>query len=370
MFGALLSGALTGAAPAWAIVSPKPANTPTFNGIVWATAYAGNTIYVGGDFTAALVAGKPVPRVRLAAINATTGALLDWSPDADGRVRAIAVTESAVYVTGQFSTIDGVKRDSLARLDPRTGAVSTDFQHSVGGSSYALAIGSGRLFAGGAFTDIDGQQRSRLAAFRLDTGALDPQWRPSADDQVETMVATSNRVYVGGKFHKINGARGTSRLAAITPDTGRVVSTFNAAATYIAYGIAVSGSRVYAAHGGQGGRVISYDLNGAKRWSLTMDGDARAVAILGGVIYIGGHFDNVCRSVRTGDQGRCLDGSVARVKLAATDDQGRLQPWEANGNGVAGVLTMASNAGLGKLSAGGAFTMLNGQPQKRFVQFG
>jgi hypothetical protein len=57
------------------------------------------------------------------------------------------------------------------------------------------------------------------------------------------------------------------------------------------------------------------------------------------------------------------------VKLAATDTGGTLRDWTANGNGVIGVLALAASPGLGRLAAGGAFTMINGASQKRFALF-
>ena len=55
---------------------------------------------------------------------------------------------------------------------------------------------------------------------------------------------------------------------------------------------------------GRAARVGAYGFDGADRWTLTMDGDPQAITVLGGIVYIGGHFDNVCRSTRTGDRGR------------------------------------------------------------------
>jgi hypothetical protein len=336
---------------------------------VWATAYDGDTVYVGGDFTEALSGGTWVPRAHLAAINARTGALLSWRPVVDGRVKAIVATGGSVYVAGQFSAVNGQRRDSLARLD-RSGNVHWTFKHTILGKPYALAAGSGRLYMGGGITEVDGQRRTRLAAFDLRTGELDRGWKPTADDQVESLVATSGRVYVGGKFHEINGVDGSRRLAAVTPASGRVVRSFRPNADVITYGMAVTPSAVYATHGGKGGRVTAYNLNGSTRWTITMDGDPQAVAVLGGTVYIGGHFDNICRSTRVGNQGACLDGSIPRVKMAATDDRGRLLSWSANGNGVTGVHTVAASQGLRKLAAGGAFTTINDRPQRRFAQFG
>ncbi|HYN97792.1 MAG TPA: hypothetical protein VES42_28465 [Pilimelia sp.] len=366
--GLLLTVAVAG--PAHAIVSQAPAPAPTFNGTVWATAYAGNVIYVGGDFTAATVGTKSYPRTRLAAINAATGALLSWAPTADAQVKTIATAGGSVYVAGQFTTVNGAKRDSLARLDGTSGALHATFKHSVSGKPYALAAGSGRLYLGGSITAVNGQTRSRLAAFNLTTGVLDTGWKPAADDQVETLAATSTRVYVGGKFHKINGTSGSARIAAVSPTSGSVLGSFKPKAAYITFGVAVTDTAVYAAHGGQGGRVAAYDLAGGLKWTLTMDGDPQAVAVLGGTVYIGGHFDNVCRSSRTGDQGLCLDGNIRRVKLLAAETDGSVLPWTANGNGVTGVHTMAADAGLGQIAAGGAFTTINEVSRRRLALFG
>lgn len=362
---------LAAGTPAAAAVSTAPDRTAGFNGTVWATAYSGNTVYVAGDFTAALVGTKLVTRNRLAAIDATTGALLPWAPSANARVKALAVSGGSVYAAGEFTAISGVSRDSLARIDANNAAVHSTFKHSILGKPYALAAANGRLYLGGAITGVDGQTRTRLAAFNLSTGVLDASWKPVASDQVETIVATAGRVYLGGKFHTINGVSGTARIAAVNPSSGGVDTTFRSRASVITYGIALTSAGVVAAHGGQGGKVVSYDYGGAIKWSATFDGDPQAVALLGGTLYVGGHFDNICTTSRTGDQGFCVDGAVSRVKLAALDvADGDLQPWTAHGNGVVGVVTMAVSPALGTLAAGGAFTTINGVTQKRFVQFG
>ena len=44
---------------------------------------------------------------------------------------------------------------------------------------------------------------------------------------------------------------------------------------------------------------------------------------------------------------------------------GKLLNWTANGNGIEGVLTMATNPSLGALAAGGAFTTVNGTSRGR-----
>ncbi|WP_433371817.1 PQQ-binding-like beta-propeller repeat protein [Actinoplanes sp. CA-142083] len=366
----LSAAALALAAAAAPAQAQSSDSMPSFNGAVLAIAYSGNVAFVGGDFTAAIVRGKQVARGHLAAVDARTGNLLPWAPAADGRVKAIVVSGSSVYLAGDFGTVGGQKRDSLARVDATSGTLSATFKHAISGRPYAIAAGGNRLYLGGAITAVDGQARTRLAAFNLSTGALDARWRPTADDQVETVATGGGRVYAGGKFHKINSISGYDRLAALDPVSGAIITAFKPRPPFITYAIAVTADGIYSAHGGQGGRVSAYTPGGTLRWSATFDGDAQAVTVLGDVVYAGGHFDRACSTARTGTQGLCVDGSDNRVKLAALAvGDGHLLDWTADANGVEGVLALASNAATGTVAMGGAFTTVDGRAQKRFAQF-
>jgi hypothetical protein len=368
---ATVGAVLAVASPAAAAPAMTSLTMPSFNGSVQTMAYSGSTIFIGGDFTAAIVKGKSIARSHLAAIDATSGALLSWAPAADGRVKALAVSGSSVYIAGDFATVGGQKRDSLARLDATTGAVSSTFKHTITGAPYAAVAANGRLYLGGTFSAVDGQTRGKLAAFNLTTGALDATWKPSVDDQVEALASGTGRIYVGGKFHKVNSTSGYDRLVALEPAKATIVTGFKPKPPVITYAIAVTATGVYSAHGGQGGKISSYSLTGVNRWTATFDGDAQAVTVLGNTVYAGGHFDKACRTPKTGDHGVCLDGSDARIKLAALDaGTGMLLPWTGDANGVEGVLTLTASPALTAVAAGGAFTTINGVTQKRFAQFG
>jgi hypothetical protein len=353
-------------APALATASDP---VPSFNGTVLTVAYSGSTLYLGGDFTTALVKGKPFARSHLAAVNARTGTLLPWAPAADGRVKALAVSGSSIYVAGDFARVGGQSRDSVARIDAIRGTVSPTFKHSISGRPSAVVAASGRLYLGGSFSAVDGQTRTRLAAFNLTTGALDTTWRPTADDQVTALAAGAGRIYAGGKFRRVNGKSGYERLVALDPAGATIVPGFKPRPAAVVFGITATSDSVYTANGGQGGLLNSYTIAGVNRWTATFDGDAQAVTTLNGRVYVGGHFDRACRTARTGAKGICLDGSDDRIKLAALDPRdGHLLEWTADANGVEGVLTLAGSPGLGAIAAGGAFTTIEGRPQKRLAQ--
>ena len=371
LFAAVLAvaGTPTAAAAAVPLVSVKPAQTVGFDGLVYASAHVGSTVYLGGSFRNAIVGGKPVPRKRLAAVDARTGKLLPWAPPANGTVLALAASGSSLYVSGKFTTVGTQARAGLAGINLTTGAVGP-LKHTVKGEGTALAAGGGRLFLGGAVTAVDGRAVRNLAAFRLADGTLDTGFAGAADGQVKALAVTGSRLYVGGGFRSLNGATGTARLGALRLADGRVDTTFRPATPYAAFALTVTADRVYAGLAGPGGRVAAYRPTGDLLWSTVTDGDVQALTSLNGTVYAGGHFTVACEGPSRTATSWCPTPLRSQPKLAAFNpDTGRLLGWNPRSNGKWGVLTLTASAAVGAIAVGGEFTAFNGVDRPHYAQF-
>jgi hypothetical protein len=159
----------------------------------------GSRVMAGGNFLS--VNGED--RRRLVALNAADGSVVQgWNPVASGKVLAMAVSGDTLYVGGQFSSVSGSGLRGLAAIDVDTGQRIDTFAHSVGPFSAVqdMAIGAGRLLASGDFTTVDGEPRASIASFDLASHALD-DWAPArlcSDCPNYWSVTTDGvRAYVG-----------------------------------------------------------------------------------------------------------------------------------------------------------------------------
>ncbi|MEU4623998.1 hypothetical protein AB0G04_28985 [Actinoplanes sp. NPDC023801] len=367
----VVSGATVARAENIPLISTRPDSTVGFDGTVHASIHVGDTVYLGGNFTHAIVDGKRVSRKRLAAVHARTGGLLPWAPPADDTVLAVASSGSSLYVTGEFSSIGGQPRAGIAGLDLKTGAVGP-LRHTVKGTGRALATRGGRLYLGGEFTAVDGRPAKNLAAFHVPAGGVDPAFDARADGKVNALAVVEShaRLYVGGGFTGIDGDRKASRLAALRLSDAGVDTGFRPGTPYPVFALTVAKDRVFAGLAGQGGRVTGYRRDGAVLWSSVTDGDVQAITQLDGAVYAGGHFTVACPKASRTATSWCPAKMRAQPKLAAWNPaDGSLLDWNPRGNGKWGVLTMWANPALRSVTVGGDFTAVGSKDRSRFAQF-
>ena len=195
-----------------------------------------NRLYLGGSFTK--VNGEP--RLNLAAVDARTGALLDWRPRVTGRtkddyadVSAIAASADGkvVYVGGSFGRVDGAARRSVAAIGSdgallpfAPGATYADEKESededFGAASVSLLTLDPRgrvLYLAGDFDQLGGVDRPGLGAVNARSGRVRP-WNPDCDGEVYALeIAPAGApVYVAGEFASVGGKsrRGLAALDA------------------------------------------------------------------------------------------------------------------------------------------------------------
>ena len=373
----LAAGLVLAGRGAGASVSSAPRRAAGFDGRVRVAVAAGGTVYLGGAFTRATdTDGRVVTRNRLAAIDAASGALLPWNPGADKTVYAMAVAGSTVYLGGDFTRVGGAARGRLAAVAAGgTGAV-LGWDHRADGRVRALAASSSRLYAGGQFGAVDGAARSRLAAFSLASGALDGAWKPSADGPVHGLRVglSGTRVYVAGLFTRLGGDPARAYLGAVDAASGAVDGGFAARVGFPVHAVATTATSVYGAGDGLGGQLGAWTTAGAAKFpTLLTDGGGQAIAVIGGEVYLGGHFGNICPGgTHLDGAGRsvCTGAGTPRRKLLSVDAaSGRPTAWNPSANSALGVFAMTPTAG-GSLAAGGDFTQVGGAAIRRLALFG
>jgi uncharacterized delta-60 repeat protein len=150
----------------------------------------------------------------------------------NGVVHANITTSAGDHIiAGQFTSVGGVPRGYIAKLS-KNGSLDQAFGTGVGanGPVYAMALDSnGRILIGGDFTTVDGVARNRIARLTAN-GNLDASFNPgSGFDGPVYCIALGTDIYVGGDFATFNG-QPRNRLAAIHTSGAHQPATFNGGA--------------------------------------------------------------------------------------------------------------------------------------------
>jgi hypothetical protein len=288
---------------------------------VYTLAMRGSTVYVGGEFVS--VGGQS--RHQLAAVDATTGAVARWNPNAGsgvfGTVYAMALGDTTVYVSGSSSSwdewsFDWVLHRYCVALDTALGAARSWNPDPDRGYVRALAVSGSTVYAGGEFFKIGGAPRSGIAALDATTGAA-TGWNPGADESILALGVGGSSVYASGYFHTIGGSS-RNQIAALDATTGQA-SAWNPGSDGVASVLALSGSTLYAggvfplSGGGRAGGLIALDITtgGPAEWSSgDVHGSVEALAASGDIVFVGGSFRKI---------GEAPNSFLAALRRAGTD---------------------------------------------------
>ncbi len=261
---------------------------------------------------------------------------LDASPNINidtypGTARAtVAQTDGKILVAGNFRTVNGARRKSIARLNADFSLDAT-FSADVNGTINAVAVQSdGKIIIGGAFLSIGNASRNRIARLNAD-GSLDATFNPGtgADNAVlDVVVQTDGKILIGGDFSAVNSTNRNdiARLNADgSVDTGFVspISTPAPSPNFFFFTSVVNS--------------IALQANGK--------------IVIGGFIVVGS------------DGSTLLTKSVARLNANGAFDNS-FDVGNINAN-VAQVIAQPD----GKILAAGAFTQINGVNRNYIVRF-
>ncbi len=309
-----------------------------------------NTIYVGGNFS---VSQNGVTRTNLVALDLDGNLRPEFSGNPNGIVWALATDGKSLFVGGEYTRFGLKKR--LAAVDLTTGAINPRFTAHVEGNlhkpaeeesqlatgvrSLAMMVDSSaappivRLLVGGNFSQVNStvDNRAGIAALDPETGDLDPSrfTLGVVDGYVNAVLSTPAQVYVGGTFNSFQekpagfsgGSSSGYSLGALDLN-GKYRSYFTTGTESVTYAretpesvpktqseplpiidldFAPASNRLFAAIGGKAGGAncaAAYDAPTgvrargaqAQAWkTIYVGGDVQSVHYFGGNLYFGFH---------------------------------------------------------------------------------
>ncbi|WP_214057985.1 hypothetical protein [Nocardioides aquaticus] len=140
-------------------------------------------------------------------------------------VDALAVLGDTMFAGGAFDRVEqgGVEalRTHVVAFDRGTGELSTRFTPRLaGGQVWALATdpATSSVYIGGTFTSVDGVVRGAVAKLDATTGALDTGFRPAFR---KGQVNDLELVEVGGVKHLVVAGNPARKVTSLNPATGR-----------------------------------------------------------------------------------------------------------------------------------------------------
>lgn len=286
-YGCVALDGVTGTGTAWRPEFPD-LGTGTFlsnlklhyqNSIV----YYISEIYLVSDGVSGMMVG---------ALSSTDGsALAGWPIELDGDIADWAFSDDALYLAGNFSTVNGTPREGFAAIDLTTGEVlpwtlGVSLFFGDGDDLYSITVENNVLYLAGQYTfNFNGEDRTNFSAWDATTGDL-LAWNP-------TVEAAPIGAIADGKVYMI----GTEvvRVDATTGDTDTWIPDFDPEGGIVS--IVVKGNYVYYAGYFSPG-IVRVNINTGElpvvqpqlEDPFFSEGSVRTLAVSSNKLYAGGSF--------------------------------------------------------------------------------
>lgn len=360
------------------------------NGVVWAQAYFGGDLIIGGDFTTLRPPGaapgtQEIKAPHLAALRISTGAPdPNFDPShlgTNGVVYALTPSPDGrhLYVGGSFTRIFRTwHRGNIAVINTGTFHVKSSFDVKAGSNStdvrtIVTSPDGSTVYLGGTFGSLDGKRRRFLGAVTPSGTVLPWAAGNTMDGSVRTLIyaksSSGDRIIAGGYWTKVQGVADhwsvglDTTAGAVIPGWKQVPHDFYACpkGSYVA-DMVTDGTRVVLGIGGyrfidgttkhcDEGLLAINPVDGSFDYFLETDGDVQALSIIGQQVYASGHFKHAMD--RTGACGT-RNKSNWRAHLFSATSSGVLDcTWTPQMNGAKGGWSSATDGT--HLSFGGDF---------------
>ena len=201
---------------------------PSYNPvIVGSAAYAtavqpDGKIIIAGSFSSV----NGVPRNNVARLNEDGTLDVTFNPNANGIVWSLAVqADGQILLGGSFTSVGGIGRNCIARV-AADGTLDVTFNPNANSVVNSVAVqADGQILLGGAFSVVGGTGRNCIARVAAN-GTLDPGFNPNANDNVNSVaVQEDGQILLGGFFTSLGGTA-RNRIARVAAN-GTVDASFN-----------------------------------------------------------------------------------------------------------------------------------------------
>ena len=201
---------------------------PSYNPvIVGSAAYAmvvqpDGKIIIAGSFSSV----NGVLRSNVARLNEDGTLDVTFNPNANGIVWSVAVqADGQILLGGSFTSVGGIGRNCIARV-AADGTLDVTFNPNANNVVNSVVVqADGQILLGGAFSVVGGTGRNCIARVAAN-GTLDPGFNPNANDNVNSVVVQEDgQILLGGFFTSLGGTA-RNRIARVAAN-GTVDASFN-----------------------------------------------------------------------------------------------------------------------------------------------